>query len=156
MRVLVFSDSHGFNSPLETAIDSHPDIEHIIFLGDGVAGVEDIRRFYNKKFYLVRGNCDFACDLPLIDTLVLNGKKIIFTHGHTLDVKYTTERLFEFAKQNNANIILFGHTHIAHSEYNDGVYIINPGSVSRSRNGKNSYAIIDILENGIMPNIIKI
>ena len=156
MRVLVLSDSHGINNPLETIIDSHPDIEHIIFLGDGIAGVEDLKRFYNKKFYLVRGNCDFASELPIVDTLVFNGKKIIYTHGHTLDVKYTTERLYEIAKQNNADIVLFGHTHIAYSEYRDGVYLLNPGSVSRSRNGQNSYAIIDILGNGIMTNIIKI
>ena len=87
----MFSDSHGFNSPLETAIDSHPDIEHIIFLGDGLADIEDIKRYYNKRFYIVRGNCDFASGLPVVDTVTMNGKKILFTHGHTLDVKYTTD-----------------------------------------------------------------
>ena len=156
MRVLVLSDSHGMTRPLERAIDLHPDIEHIIFLGDGLADIEDIKRYYNKRFYIVRGNCDFASGLPVVDTVTVNGKKILFTHGHTLDVKYTTERLLNLAKQSGADIALFGHTHIAYSEYKDGVYIINPGSVSRSRNGADSYAIIDIVKEGLMPNIIKI
>ena len=156
MRVLVLSDSHGMTRPLERAIDLHPDIEHIIFLGDGLADIEDIKRYYNKRFYIVRGNCDFASGLPVVDTVTINGKKILFTHGHTLDVKYTTERLLNLAKQSGSDIALFGHTHIAYSEYKDGVYIINPGSVSRSRNGADSYAIIDIVKEGIMPNIIKI
>jgi len=34
---------------------------------------------------------------------------------------------------------------------------VNPGSCSKARDGsKNSYAVIDIADNGILPNIIEI
>ena len=41
--------------------------------------------------------------------------------------------------------------------YEDGRYYVNPGSLSKARDGsRNSYAVIDIEENGILPNIIEI
>ena len=60
------------------------------------------------------------------------------------------------ARQNGCDIALYGHTHIANILYEDGIYIVNPGSCSQSRNGKESYAVIDIEPNGIMPIIVEL
>ena len=60
------------------------------------------------------------------------------------------------ARKCKVSAALYGHTHISRISYEDGLYIVNPGSVSRSRNGPNSYAVIDITEKGIMPIIITI
>ena len=38
---------------------------------------------------------------------------------------------------------LFGHTHVAMMEEKDGLLILNPGSVSRPRNGKASFAVLE-------------
>ncbi|MFR3419646.1 MAG: metallophosphoesterase family protein [Eubacterium sp.] len=43
-------------------------------------------------------------------------------------------------KRRNADIVLFGHTHNQYTEYLDGLYIMNPGSVGM--NG--DYGVIDI------------
>ena len=56
----------------------------------------------------------------------------------------------------NSQIVLYGHTHIAKTEYADGVYFVNPGSLCSAREGRTGYAVIDIEQNGIMPVLINI
>ena len=84
------------------------------------------------------------------------GHGIFFTHGHTLGVKYGTERLVSAARAAGCDIALYGHTHASKVLYEDGMYVVNPGSCAEPRDGSKSYAVIDIEENGIMPIIIKI
>jgi putative phosphoesterase len=59
------------------------------------------------------------------------------------------------AKGENINLVLYGHTHISNTEYDEGIYFVNPGSLSSPREGSRSYAVVDILPKGIMPIIIK-
>ena len=47
----------------------------------------------------------------------------------------------------NDDIILFGHTHLAITEYENTRYFVNPGSLSHGALGFRSYGVIDILEN---------
>ena len=84
------------------------------------------------------------------------GTKIFITHGHTLGVKNSTAVLSAAARQSDCKIALYGHTHVPNIKYEDGLYIVNPGSCARSRDGGNSYAVIDIRDNGILPTIIRI
>ena len=80
-------------------------------------------------------------------------KKILFTHGHMLGVDRSDERLLDFARASRAQVALYGHTHIARIRYENGVYLMNPGSVSKPREGGPSYGILDITPAGIVPNI---
>ena len=86
----------------------------------------------------------------------MEGVRIFYTHGHNYNVKYGTQRLSETAKANCYDIVLYGHTHIAKILYEDGIYIVNPGSCSSPRAGKASYAVIDITKQGLMPIIIEV
>lgn len=157
MRILVMSDCHRFVRNAEKVLDAHDDIKTVIFLGDGAEKIEELKQFYkDKNFYIVSGNCDSSLHFPTIEQLTVEGNKIIYTHGHIFGVKYGTERLFEIAQQQGAKLVLYGHTHKAKVEYQDGIYVINPGALYGSREGSESYAIIDVLKGGIMPNIIKI
>lgn len=107
-------------------------------------------------FHIVEGNCDFNTLYKTVDIEIVGGKKILYTHGHNFAVKYTTRQLAEKAHEIGADIVLYGHTHISDITYDDGLYIINPGSIARGRESGNSFAVIDIAPEGIMPNIIKI
>lgn len=157
LRVLVISDSHRSVGTVERIILSQPQAKHIFFLGDNTADVEKLSYEYSDRFFhIVAGNCDFADTNPNFGIENIAGKRIFYTHGHTLSVKYGTERLFEKAKSLCCDIALYGHTHIAKTEYRDGIYLINPGSCARSREGGNSYAVIDIEKTGILPAIIKV
>ena len=157
MRILVISDCHGAQRSLEEIIDRHPDIKKVFYLGDGVAQVEEVMHFFpDRDFKIVSGNCDWNSTYRSYDETIFSGVKIIYTHGHSHGVKYGTERLLEAAKNVGATLVLYGHTHIAKVEYCDGIYLVNPGAVNGSREGKNGYAIIDISSAGIMPSIMKI
>ncbi len=156
MYILVISDTHGRVSEIENAIEAHPEIKHIFFLGDCVRDMEDILFIYSDKTYhIVEGNCDGYTEYKTADTVELFGKRILFTHGHTFSVKLGLERLYAEAERQNVDLVLFGHTHSAITEYADGRYFVNPGSLYSGASGFRSYAIVDITERGIMPSIIK-
>ncbi len=157
MRILVLSDSHGRTSAIEKAIEAQPTAKHIFFLGDCTHDIEDLTYIYpDRSFYIVAGNCDGYSFYKSVDFTVLGGKKIIFTHGHTFSVKSGLERLKAFGENENAHIILFGHTHTAITDYENGRYFVNPGSLSHGSSGFRSYAVIDIEDKGIKPIIVKI
>lgn len=157
MRITVISDSHKSVGTVRNILAAQAESKHIFFLGDVTADIEDINReFPDKKFYIVSGNCDFFSSYPSSDIETVGGKKIFYTHGHTLGVKYGTERLKDTAKRLNCQIALFGHTHVSQILYEDGIYLVNPGSCSQPRDFHKSYAVIDIEANGIIPIIINI
>lgn len=155
MRIVVISDSHGRTGAIDKILFSQETAKHIFFLGDNVRDMDDFEFLYpDKKFYTVAGNCDYNSLIPSVGVAEIGGVKIFYTHGHTLGVKSTKEHLLKTAKQNGCQIALYGHTHIADTLYEDGVYLVNPGSVSHPRSGSPSYAVIDIEKGGIMPIII--
>ncbi len=157
MRIVIISDSHGHGSIVDRIIRRESKAEAIIFLGDVTSDIEDFTYEYtNKNFYIVSGNCDRCSSHPYSTVAQIGGVKIFITHGHTLGVKGGIDSLVAAARQQDCQIALYGHTHIPDTKYVDGLYIVNPGSCARSRNGYNSYAVIDIRENGILPSIIRI
>lgn len=155
MRIAVISDSHRRAGVIDKILTDQKDARHIFFLGDNVSDIEDFEYLYPEKtFHTVSGNCDFGSILPSVGLECIEGVRIFYTHGHNYGVKYSTFKLLETAKNNNYDIVLYGHTHVAKILYEDGVYIVNPGSCSSPREGKPSYAVIDITDKGIMPIII--
>lgn len=157
MRVIVISDSHGNGNVVDRIIRNEPQAEAVIFLGDVTNDIEDFTYEYtNKKFYIVSGNCDIFSSYPYTAVATLGGERIFITHGHTLGVKGGIGNLIKAAKQQDCKIALYGHTHVSNIKYEDGLYIVNPGSCARSRDGGNSYAVIDIRDNGILTSIVRL
>lgn len=156
MRILVLSDMHNRKSNFEKVLEKHNDINIVFFLGDGADDAEEISTFFTgKTFHILSGNCDFLSKYPSKGIFSVNGVKILATHGHTYSVKSTREHLFKAAKLEGAKIALYGHTHIQCEEYRDGIYLICPGALGNSPSGP-TYAIVDITDKGIMPNLLKL
>ncbi len=154
MKILVVSDTHGCTEYLrDVLIRYSARADMIIHLGDGEKDYNDLIKPNPIETYFVRGNCDFASTAPECELIEAAGKKIFFTHGYRYSVKYGLSSLKSAARSHGADIVLFGHTHIAHSEYEDGLYIVNPGSLGW-RSQSPSFALIDIVSSGIMPNIV--
>lgn len=154
MRILVTSDTHGDFLSLKQAVEEQKNAQIIIHCGDSRGEVDEIKTLYPQKaVYAVKGNCDFASPFNTIETITINNKKIFITHGHLYNAKMTLYNLCCAARENGADIVVFGHTHNALCEYDDELYILNPGSL----HGYNaSYAYIDITDKGIMTNIVKL
>jgi len=157
MRIVVISDSHGNGVIVDRILRREQDADAVIFLGDVTSDIEDFTYEYDlKKFYIVSGNCDRFPSYPYSTVANIGGINIFITHGHTLGVKGGIGALIAAARQSDCKIALYGHTHIPDIKYVDGLHIVNPGSCARSRDGGNSYAVIDIRENGILPTIVRI
>lgn len=151
MKILVFSDSHGRDEYMKKALEMHPDAEAAIFLGDGLSDFLSLSNVNIAKLY-VRGNCDWNPEYsftPTVDSVTLMNKKIVFLHGHTHGVKSSAEGIIALAKDMNASILLFGHTHTPIEHYENGVYYLNPGTIGGVGNTP-TYGIITLRENGIL------
>ena len=153
MRILVVSDTHGDFSTLRKVVAAHQEAYIIVHCGDGSRDIDKIRDIYpEKKIINVRGNCDLgANDVSLIEIFMVQGKKVMVTHGHLFDVKYGLNRIIYEAKQSNTDIVLFGHTHNAVADFDDGLFILNPGSCAGYRA---SFGYVDITKDGIVTNIL--
>ncbi len=149
MRILVISDSHGSSFNIQKAVNQQPSAELVIFLGDGENDFELCH--VDKPCIMVRGNCDWGSSLPAFAVTQEKGYTIYCTHGYAESVKYGNEVLTQRARDCHAHIALYGHTHNPVTLYEDGLWLVNPGSI---REG--SYAILDLTEKGIMPVLMKI
>ena len=143
MRALVVSDSHGRANDIMDAVDIvQPDV--VFHLGDGYKDLRGLGLMYpDIEVYAVGGNCDFSVDAPSYRVVDIKGVRIFMTHGHVYKVKNGLGLLVNAAKRFDADIVLYGHTHIADVDYRDGMTLINPGSLGYS----GSYGVLTI-ENG--------
>ncbi len=154
VRILVVSDSHGDLLALKNAVKSQSTAEVIVHLGDGADEAEEIRLdFPDKMMISVRGNCDFCCEKQGVEIFSVAGKKIFATHGHLYGVKGGIYRAVCAAREAGADILLFGHTHQPLEVYDEGLYILNPGSL---RNYIPTYGYVDITDKGIITNIVEL
>lgn len=155
MRILVVSDTHGDLRTLLKVVNSHPTAEIIIHCGDGDEQVQYLKNNYKDKMIVgVRGNCDWCSQLLSKEILRICGKTIFITHGHLYNAKSTLYPLMCAAREENADILLFGHTHNAMTYYEDGLHMLNPGSC---HGYMASYGFIDITEKGdIVTNTVTI
>ncbi len=137
MEFLIFSDSHGKRKNIAVAVARQvrrPDA--ILYLGDGLSDIGD--RWEKIPVIRVRGNCDWRFpDEPVGDREVLSfeGHRLLLTHGHLYGAKSGIGGLLGAAKEANADLVLFGHTHrqelltISDEAGGKTIYLFNPGSI---------------------------
>ena len=153
MRVLVVSDVHGDLRGLCEAIEQQPTARVVIFLGDGLREAEEAAdRYPDRDFYMVPGNCDFGSGVIPIRQETFGGKRFYFTHGHCHHVKFTLYNVEMAAREAEADIVLFGHTHQPYEEYADGLHLFNPGSLRYTR----TYGYVDIVGGGIRTAVVEL
>jgi len=128
LKLTVFSDSHGHPDKMLRAIEqSAPDM--IIHLGDGGSDISKIeKQFPHIPLKAVRGNCDLNSNLPETELFSVGLVKIFITHGHIYGVKRILSPLLDEASGLGANIVMYGHTHIAARSMVGGLYMLNPGT----------------------------
>ncbi len=143
MKILALSDSHGDEASLHEVIKKHRSADLVVFCGDGCSDINRMRTiFHNIPFLCVKGNCDWYCDFPFIQNIELGGKEILVTHGHMFGVKEGYSRIINLGRENNADIVIFGHTHKQFTSVEGRMLLVNPGSIGYRGN----YTIIEINE----------
>ena len=140
MKIVVVSDSHGRDDALEYVLQQHGDAYAYIHCGDLDA---DPGAF--PRFVTVGGNNDIFYDYPDEQILSIGTHRIFIVHSHQFMYSRRSQQLADAAKERSCDIVCYGHTHIAADETVDGIRLINPGSLWRSRDGRGpSYALLNI------------
>ncbi len=160
MRIIVISDTHGSVRAIENVFLRNRDADLFIHLGDGERDLDSFLNEnpdYTEKTIHVCGNCDTGSLSPGYVVLPVFGHKIFATHGHLFAVKNDLEILKKNAKQNDCDIVLFGHTHIRYNKHENGLYLLNPGSAKCPNDGTApSFGHIDLFYSGVVTNIADI
>ena len=144
MKLIVMSDSHGYHERIFEVMQAHPDADAYLHCGD-----IELEDGIIPNLITVLGNNDLFYDYPSERILTLNGHRIFMTHGHRFSYVNRLEDLAKFAIQQDCDVVLYGHTHVAAHDICNGIHLINPGSLYRSRDGRGpSYAIVT-LDQGI-------
>ena len=161
MKYFVISDIHGDASSAaflqEIVQFVQPD--RILCLGDILyhGPRNDLPEHYAPKKVIpimnalkdqiiaVRGNCEAEVDQMVLDfpcmadynVLPFGKQNIFMSHGHI----YSPDHL-PCLREND--IFLSGHTHIPTAEKKNGIYLLNPGSITLPKGGHpRTYAILD-------------
>lgn len=152
-KLVLVSDTHGNSFGFEKVLEIEKNIDMILHMGD-IEGQEDYYRLIaNCPFHVVAGNNDYWSDLPGENIVLVEGHRILMTHGHAYgvyDLPTGVENLRKRARECNADIVTFGHIHRPVVVEKD-IKIFNPGSLTypRQADKKCTYMVIYIAENEV-------
>lgn len=149
MKIGIISDTHRYIKSIEKAIPYLKECDLILHAGDNIDDAEFIYYATDVEVKCVKGNCDlYNIDGDYELTFLANNKKFFLCHGHDYDVKWGVDSLLRIAKNNNIDIVVYGHTHVPIYKKVDDVIFINPGSVTYPRGGSDKcFGILTVDEN---------
>lgn len=158
LKIGVVSDTHGYTESTVDALNSIDNLSLIIHLGDYIRDARIIKKEMDIEVVYVKGNCDYLEDGIAEDKLLeVGGKKIFITHGHNYGVKNGLTTLFFRGKEVDADIILYGHSHMSTKLTHEDILIFNPGSPNEPRSGsKSTIGLIELSGEEIKSEIIEV
>lgn len=148
MKILVFSDSHGNVANMADVV-RREEPDQILHLGDVVRDARALaEQFPDIPLTFVCGNCDGRVDVPDQLLLTVEEKTIMLTHGHIYGVKSGISAAVAAAREAEADVLLFGHTHRVFCDLIGEMWVMNPGSIGSPLSS--TYGIIRITEAGMV------
>ena len=155
MKILLISDTHGnIERALEIAHKTEG-LNMIFHCGDLKEDADDLMCQLDIPVSAVTGNCDYSHS-PSKAIVNTPAGRILLTHGHKENVNMDVQRLLYVAEENDCIAACFGHTHVAYMEDFNGITLINPGSLTRPRDGSGgTFALLDATSEGLSCEIIK-
>ena len=150
MKILIVSDTHRSNALFLQLVAKYEPLDMIIHCGDIEGSELTIDSASKCPVHMVAGNNDFFSDAPLEDEFMIANHKVYLTHGHHYYISMGNELLKDEARSRGADIVMYGHTHRPVIERDNGLLVINPGSLTypRQEGRRPSYAIMDVAEDG--------
>ena len=157
MKVLIISDTHGNHKNLDRVLEQERPYGQVIHLGD-IEGDEDyLEAAAGCPVAAVRGNNDYFSPLPQEQVIEVAGKQAFITHGHYYYVAAGIEHLAKEAKGRDVELVMFGHTHRPLIRQEQGLTILNPGSLSypRQEDRRPSYIVMETSPQGELEIFLK-
>jgi len=148
MKILIVSDTHRSHRAYTQMIDREGKIDMLIHLGDVEGGEYYIEEIAQCPVHMVAGNNDFFSSLPREEEFYIGSKKIFITHGHYYYVSVGNARILEEARKRKADIVMFGHIHKPLQVEEDGILLLNPGSIAypRQQGRRGTYMVMEVNE----------
>ena len=154
MRIGVFSDTHGDLSLLYRLREQLEPLDAVFHCGDYAREARDIGSFFHCPYYAVKGNCDYGSSEPLERTVTLGEKRFLLLHGHQCAGELA---MIYKARMAGAQAVCFGHSHIPFLTWEEGILLLNPGSLSSPRGCSQPGCALLTVENGdIVPKLLSL
>jgi uncharacterized protein len=122
LRIFVLADTH--NKLPQQVVELARDADEIWHLGDVCEPTItlDLEQI-GPSLTVVRGNCDWNMEWPLVVDLAREGLKFRLVH------------IPPETPPDDVDVVLHGHTHVPRNEKRGGVLFFNPGCVTRPNRG---------------------
>jgi putative phosphoesterase len=153
-RLVIVSDTHGNKKGVEKLSPIIKENHYFVHLGDGVLDLDPVLEACPKKTYFCRGNCDLFASVPDEGILEVEDIKIFYCHGHRYGVKTDLNALARAAKSRGCQVALFGHTHRPIITEEEGVTLINPGSLKLPTDAGGTYCYMVVNGNKVVSTIV--
>ena len=148
-KIVLVSDNHGNQECLKELKEMYADYDLFVHCGDSEMEYEQM-----SGYICVKGNNDFLYykNVPDNQVLHIQGHTIYVCHGHMDFLSYFHyEPMIDRAKARGADIIFFGHVHTYLDTTQNGVRLLNPGSIRHNRDGSPpSYMLVEISEDDVV------
>ena len=148
VNIVLVSDNHGDQDSLAWLKETYSDYDLFVHCGDSEMDAEQM-----GGYICVKGNNDYLYYSQIPDTMTLHikGHTVYVCHGHLEPISfYGFKPMVRNAKDIGADTVFFGHVHTVHDTTEDGIRLLNPGSIRQNRDGSPpSYMLVHISEDRI-------
>ncbi len=135
VKIIVVGDTHArdFKELPNEMIEAIQEADWLIHVGDYTSkGVlNGLNALKGQKFEGVCGNADplaIRNEIPIKKIVEISGKRIGITHPVIGGpIEKTKKRVLAEFKEENVDIIVYGHTHDSEIDKRDNLLMINPG-----------------------------
>lgn len=149
MIIGVISDTHGDAESIKKAVKKLDSADMWLHAGDYSQDARHIELCASVPVVAVAGNCDGQTTARVDEFINVSGKTLWITHGHRYRVKHGLDQLVYWGQQYEADIIVYGHTHVADIKWQQKTLILNPGSAAYSRwNPTSTFGAIELSPEG--------
>ena len=156
MSVLyAISDTHGDTQNYIKLLELTKDADVYAHLGDYLRDGNKLKDITLKPTYAVKGNGDFSGG-ELEEIINVGGMRVLLTHGHRYGVKSGLMQLMYRALELECSAAVYGHTHIPDITFQNGVYLICPGTLSGAGTRVCTYARIEAVNNELRPCLYRL
>ncbi len=151
-RILVLADTHRNVAMAKEIIQRSQPLDGMIHLGDYVQDAHEIQQSSGVPLWAVAGNHDYHNIEPPQRIFNIEAVRIFACHGDRYDLTaYCTDQeweenmaaLLQHANEAQCHCVLFGHSHKALCHKQEGLLIMNPGSMLLGEN-EACYGMLDI------------
>ncbi len=158
MKLMIASDLHGsaYFARLLLRLYEREHPERLVLLGDLLyhGPRNDLPREYDTRItaellnaaspppLCIRGNCDGEVDQMVLSFPILADFAALFVDGRTLYLTHGHRREEAAAALHPGDVLLYGHTHVPVFSDHDGIWWVNPGSVSLPKGGSRPSCVL--------------